>query len=216
MSLSLHLQGLRARFDALALRPPTATADEAARLSAQAATAERLLAWCHHGAGPGQASPAQPGAAPVADQRLAVGALRSAADSDPNPLTAWADAFARQIDGGTRLDALPGRAAGLAFRLGVKLHDAMGWRARQPTDPWDAGWVITTPAALARLRTVWTPRRATLLLADAGASDTLRPCLTVLAQRSAGFRHPVRWLWVGGDIDRPAQHGLPVQRFNLA
>ena len=104
----------------------------------------------------------------------------------------------------------------LAFRLGVKLHDAMGWRPRQPTDPWDAGWVVTTPAALHRLQTVWTPRRATLLLADAGAQDNLRPRLKVLARRSAGFRHPVRWLWVGGEIGGPAQDGLAVQRFNLA
>lgn len=212
----MHLQGLRARFDTLALQAPTAAADEAARLAAQAAHVERLLAWCHRDAGPGRASLGQPGARPAVDLRLAVGALRSAGERDPDALTAWANAFARQIDGGTRLDALPGRAAGLAFRLGVKLHDAMGWRPRQPTDPWDAGWVITTPAALGRLQTLWTPRRATLLLADAGALDTLRPCLAVLAQRSAGLRHPVRWLWVGGENDPPAQDGLPVQRFSLA
>lgn len=216
MSLSLHLQGLRARFDTEALRPPAPSPGEAARLSVQAATAGRLLAWCHRGAGPRRAPPGKPDGRPAAEQRLAVGALRNAADSNPDALTAWADAFARRIDGSHRLEALPGRAAGLAFRLGVKLHDTMWWRARRPTDPWDAGWVITTTAALDRLQTVWTPRRATLLLADAGAQETLRPCLTVLGQRSADFRHPVRWLWVGGEIDRPAQNGLPVQRFNLA
>ena len=69
---------------------------------------------------------------------------------------------------------------------------------------------------LDRLRTLWAPRRATLLLADAGALEILRPCLTVLAERSASFRHPVRWLWVGGEIDLPAQNGLAVQRFSLA
>ncbi|OGB01666.1 MAG: hypothetical protein A3E25_19805 [Burkholderiales bacterium RIFCSPHIGHO2_12_FULL_69_20] len=216
MSLALHLQGLRARFDTLALRAPTAMPDELARLAGQAAAAEQLLAWCHRGAEWQQALQAPPVAPPVVDPRLAVGALHGPANGDPRALAAWADAFARQIDGSHRLEALPGRAAGLAFRLGVKLHDAMGWRPRQPTDPWDAGWVVTTPAALHRLQTVWTPRRATLLLADAGAQETLRPCLTVLGQRSADFRHPVRWLWVGGGIDRPAQNGLPVQRFNLA
>lgn len=215
MSLTLHLRGLRARFDALALRPPAVAADEAARLSAQAATAERLLAWCHRGAGPGQAPLAPPGARPAVDQRLAVGALRGAANGDPVALIAWADAFARQIDGGTQLDALPGRAAGLAFRLRVKLHDATGWRARQGDDPWDAGWVIPKPPALERLRTVWTPRRATLLLAAAGEQEALRPCLTALWQRQQDFRHPVRWLWVGGETDLPAQDELAVLRFSL-
>jgi hypothetical protein len=215
VSLALYLQGLRARFDALALRAPVPRPDEAARLAGQAATAKRLLAWCHHDAGPAQAALAPPGARPAADQRLAVGALRCAGIGDPHALIAWADAFARRIDGGTQLDALPGRAAGLAFRLRVKCHDAMAWRARQPTDPWDAGWVINTPAALARLRTGWTPRRATLLLADVHDADALHAGLAALRQRQGGFRHPVRWLWVGGEVDLPAPPGLAVQRFRL-
>lgn len=212
MSLSRHLRGLRARFDTLALRPPTARPDEAARLSGRAATAQALLDWCHRGAGPGHARQGQPVALPAVALGLAVGALRG---PDALATTAWADAFARRIDGSHRLEALPGRAAGMAYRLGVKFIDAMLWRPRRPTDPWDAGWVFTTPAALDRLRTVWTPRRATLLLADAGAQDALRPCLTALARRSADFRHPVRWLWAGGETDLPAHNGLAVQRFSL-
>lgn len=215
MSLASYLQGLRARFDALALRAPTAGPDEAARLAGQAATTERLLAWCHRGAAQRQALRAQSVAPLGVDHRLAVGALHGPDNGDRPTLAAWAEAFARRIDGSHRLEALPGRAAGLAFRLGVKLHDAMWWRARQPTDPWDAGWVITTPAALDRLQTLWAPRRATLLLADAGAQDTLSPCLTALAHRRAGFGHPVRWLWVGGEINGPVPDGLAAQRFRL-
>jgi hypothetical protein len=111
---------------------------------------------------------------------------------------------------------LPGRAAGLAFRLGVKLHDAMWWRPRQPDDPWDAGWVIDTPPALDRLATGFLPRRATLVLADAQAAGRLRPALAAMAQRQAEFRHPVRWLWVGGEAGLPASDDLPMTRFDLA
>ena len=129
--------------------------------------------------------------------------------------SAWTDHVARQLDGSLHLAALPGRAAGLALRLGVKWHDAMWWRQRHVDDPWDAGWALDTPASLHRLQTAFWPRRATLVLADGQAADVLGPCLAALAERQAGFRHPVRWLWVGGMADTTAKTGLATAIFQL-
>jgi len=132
--------------------------------------------------------------------------------------SAWANAFARQLDGGTALDALPGRLPGLALRLRVKAADAAWWRTRRATDPWDAGWASAAPPALRQLQGAWMPRRATLLLAPAGNASVqaaLALTLATLQQRSAEFRHPVRWLWVAaGNADTPlaAAAGLPCFR----
>ena len=235
MSLSRHVAGLRARFDRLALRPPAAAAASAAasasasaaRPAAQAARsadiletiqpsgptlASQLQAWCWQGAGPGNSAWWQPGAQPKVAQRLAVAALRG---PDAVATTAWANAFARQIDGSARLDALPGTAARLALRLGVKAHDAMWWRARQAGDPWDAGWAINTPPALRHWKARFMPRRATLILADRAEAAALQACLAALVLRSDDLRHPVRWLWVGGADDIAPVLGLVVARFAL-
>jgi hypothetical protein len=208
MSLQSRLLGLGQRFDTLALRPPdVAPASQAGgRLAVDPGSLPwaALWSWCHKGAGPG--------GLPRVDQRLAIGALQG---TDGATAVAFAEALARQIDGSTRLAALPGRAAGLAFRLGVKLHDAMWWRPRQPDDPWDAGWVIDTPLALDRLANGFLPRRATLVLADGQAPERLRPALAAMAQRQADFRHPVRWLWVGGAPDLSAPDLMSMARFDL-
>lgn len=145
-------------------------------------------------------------------QRLAVAALRG---PDAAATIAWANAFARQIDGSARLDALPGTPARLALRLGVKAHDAMWWRARQSDDPWDAGWAINTPPALRHWKARFMPRRATLILADRAETTALQPCLAALMLRSDDLRHPVRWLWVGGEDDIAPVLGLAVARFAL-
>ncbi len=204
MSLVQYLVGLQATFDTQALRPPAAALAERARLQAQAPAARALTAWC------------MAGAVPRMRQPLAVGALRGAVGADAAALATWADAFAREIDGGMRLDALPSQAAGLAWRLRAKLQDAQPWRARQPSDPWDAGWAMSTPPALRRLQGDWMPRRATLVLADAADHEALRLALAALWQRSEGFRHPVRWLWVGGGgAELPAVPGQTVARFSL-
>ena len=93
MSLAGHLQGLRARFDLLALRPP------AGRVSAAGDTLARqqpawagLQAWCRQGAGPGHSAWSQPGAQPQVAQRLAVAALRG---PDETTTQVWAEAVAR-------------------------------------------------------------------------------------------------------------------------
>ena len=245
-----HWQSLHQRFDTLALRPPAVSADDAALARCNPATRAALLAWCGQGAGPGGTAFWQPSALPRVDQRLAIGALRVAANAStvalpapanaealPVPVnaaalrglqatrtglslaaitpSAWIDHVARQLDGSLHLAALPGRATQLAMRLGVKWHDAVWWRQRQIDDPWDAGWALSTPAALHRWQTAFWPRRATLVLADGQAAALLGPYLAALSQRQAGFRHPVRWLWVGGVVDSTAKAGLATATFQL-
>ncbi len=203
MSWADHPVGLRARFDTLALRPPAAAANAPARLRTQAQATQALTAWCMRGSVPRMRQP------------MAVGALRGAPGADAQALTSWVDAFARQIDGGIRLDAMSTRLQGLAWRLQTKLNDARPWRARRPTDPWDAGWAQSSPAALRQLQTNWMPRRATLVLADAADHEALNLALTALWQRHASFRHPVRWLWVGAGGDLPTVPGQALARFGL-
>ncbi len=203
MTIADYLIGLQAGFDTQALRPPAAAQSERARLKAQAVGVRALTAWC------------LTGAVPKPKLRLAVGALRGAVGAEAVALMGWADAFARQMDGGIRLDALPTRAAGLAWRIQAKLNDARPWRSRRPDDPWDAGWALSTPPSLRRLQTAWMPRRATLVLADAADHVALRLALAALWQRHESFRHPVRWLWVGGGTELPAAPGQAVARFNL-
>lgn len=194
MSLARHLRALGARFDAQALRPPAAVAGAATLLQRHATLHDQLQAWCWQGAGPGHAAWWQPGAQPAVGQRLAVAALCGPGGAD---LAGWANAFARQLDGSTRLDKLTSKWGGLQLRLATKLQDAQWWRPRQPTNPWDAGWAINTPAALQQLQHHFLPRRATLVLADANAVQALQPGLAALALRSGDFSHPVRWVWVG-------------------
>ncbi len=204
MSAVDYLVGLQAGFDSQALRPPAVAQGERARLKAQAQATHALTAWC------------LTGAVPKPRQRLAVGALRGSMGADAVALVGWADAFARQLDGGIRLDALPTHAAGLVWRIQTKFNDARPWRQRQPDDPWDAGWARSNPAALRRLQAGWMPRRPTLVLADAADHVALRLALAALWQRHAAFRHPVRWLWVGGGADLPSVPGQAVTCFQLA
>lgn len=199
-----YLVAVQAGFDTEALRPPATATAELARLRAQPQAARALNQWCLNGA------------VPRLRHRLTVGALRAAAGAgDPVALMGWAEAFARHMDGGIRLDALPTRAAGLAWRVRTKLNDARPWRTRRPDDPWDAGWAHSTPGALRRLQTDWMPRRPTLVLADAADHVALRLALTALWQRRERFRHPVRWLWVGGGNDLAAAPGQWVDGFQL-
>lgn len=217
MSLGSHLGRLRARFDLQALRPPapgTSAADD--ELAQQQPAWAGLRAWCQQGAGPGRSAWTQPGAKPAVALRLTVAALRG---PDNTSALAWADAFARQLDGSVALAALSGGATGtaaLVVRLRIKGQDAVWWRTRQPDDPWDAGWAIDTPPARRHWQAGFMPRRATLVLADRREDGCLRQQLAALAARSGDFRHPVRWLWVGGTDDIAAVHGLAVARFTLA
>ena len=203
MSRRHDVIGLQTRYDHLALRPPLASAGEQGRLRAQAAAVQALTQWCLQGA------------VPRVRQRMLVGTLRGASGAEALALASWADAFARQIDGGMRLDAMSTQVQALAWRLRVKLNDALPWRTRLASDPWDAGWALSAPAALRQLQTVWMPRRPTLVLADAADHEALRLALMALWQRHAQFRHPVRWLWVGAGADLPSVPGQLMARFGL-
>lgn len=200
MSIERRLANLRARFDGVALQAPKRAPRQAeqALLSSQAATLGELADWCH--------TPARRGAPGVwhsaATQDLSVATLLGA---DGAATAAFANAFARALDGSTALESMSA-VAGLGFRLQVKLHDAMWWRPRRPADPWDAGWASTAPPAQRRLEGHFLPRRATLILAPGEDSIPLTLALAQLAQRSDEFAHPVRWLWVGAPSLARAEH----------
>ncbi|MBL0150014.1 MAG: hypothetical protein IPP87_15420 [Ideonella sp.] len=201
MSATQALANLRARFDRVALQPPARTprTAEQALASADPEAWARLLTWCNspsqqadHAAWHGKAS-----------NDFAVATLCGPAAAAS---AAWANAFARSLDGSTALEALPGRAAGLLWRARIKLHDAMWWRPRQPSDPWDAGWASTAPPAERQLQHHFLPRRATLILAAGEDSPGLAMALAALAQRGAELQHPLRWLWVGEPQAPAAAH----------
>lgn len=99
---------------------------------------------------------------------------------------AVAEAFCRHLDGDTRMQALS-PWQGRWWRLQIKLREATVWRARQPTDPWDCGY-LARPAAAAPLAQ-FKPRRATFLVLDAPPTwaPTRHP------------RHPLRLLTLGAE-----------------
>lgn len=171
------LKTLTARFDLQALNPP--------RLSA-APPPDQHPAWAALSAF----------CAPVRQPRWAVATLSG------DGATALADAFACMLDGSVRLAGL-GRAAGIAWRLQVKLQDVMPWRGLQPGDPWDAGWARSAPASVRWLAKGFEPRRATLLLSPTGERGPLTLPVATLAQRSDQMAHPLRWLWVEDLPDEP-------------
>lgn len=111
----------------------------------------------------------------------------------PGEAAAVAEVFSRHLDGDTRLRALP-RAAGWAWRLHVKLCDALPWRARRNDDPWDCGYLRQPSAAApwAQLRL----RRPTLVVLEAGTSE---PEPSSLARRPAHPRWPLCLLHLGAE-----------------
>lgn len=186
-------RSLVARYDGEVMRvePPTAPARAAGSWSdAQQATWTRLHAWCFAGAGDGRSPFWQPWVLPRVEQRFSATALAGGSDDEAQLV----EAFSRHLDGSDQLAAAGGAVAGLLLRLRVKRNDALWWRARQPSDPWDCGYLIGETAALHRFQ----PRRATLMVADQSLPDAaLREALQVLQARSAGFHHPVRLLVLG-------------------
>lgn len=189
--LKARIAGLMARYDAQALsvEPPAPLPSAAPHLAAQQAALQKLHAWCARGAG-GRDSPfLRPWQRPALVQPVSVAVLRGAQ-------VAWlAEAFSRQLDGSDQLAAAGGRWAGLWLRLRVKFNDAQWWRARQPTDPWDAGYLLNNPVARQALRR-FVPRRATLLVASGWPADAVLDAVATLQGRRAAFLHPVRLLVV--------------------
>lgn len=217
MSATQALANLRARFDTVALQAPAAAprATEQALRQRDPATWAQLLDWCHT---PDARSTQAPWHGRASND-FAVAQLLAADDANVSDhLRPWAQALARHIDGSVALEALPGRLPGLAWRARIKLNDAMWWRPRQASDPWDAGWASTSPPAERQLQNRFLPRRATLILAQAADSDGLRLALASLAQRGAELQHTLRWLWVGALPEAARPHGAhlqPARQFHL-
>ncbi|MDO9435490.1 hypothetical protein [Hydrogenophaga sp.] len=197
-TVAAWVRTLLARFDGMVLRvaPPASTGTSLEGAADHQGVFSSLQAWCFAGAGDGRSPLVRPWVLPRVDQRFAVARFAQGA---ANQLAPYVDAFARHIDGTDQLAAAGGRWAELCLRLRVKLNDAAWWRARQPADPWDAGYLIGEPQDWQGFQ----PRRATLMLVEVGGlSDAaLREALRILNANSAGYRHPVRVLVLGRHID---------------
>ncbi len=153
---------------------------------------ERLRAWCFDGAGPGGRPFWRPWAAARVDRRFATTSFtRDFAAAH----TATIESLCWHLDGGDQLAAAGGAWAKLGLRLRVKCRDALWWRARQPTDPWDCGHLIGSPEALHALQR-FRPRRATLMVATGLEEAALREAQRTLEANRARFEHPVRLLVV--------------------
>lgn len=205
-SIAVRIGALLARFDGAVMRvePPHTVDSTAVPLNAaQQAIWARLHAWCFVGAGDGRSPFWRPGALPRVEQRFTVATLANGPDAERAPLV---EAFARHLDGSEQLAAAHGALAGLLLRLRVKRDDALWWRARQPSDPWDCGHLIGEPHALQRFQ----PRRATLMVADASLNDAaLHEAVHVMQTNSARFHHPVRLLVVGRSSEALAWSSTP-------
>ncbi len=184
-STAARLGTLLARFDGAVLRVEPAQAVGHCPAPPVATAIEAALqAWCFTGA------------------RFAVATLQG----PPAERAALVEAFSRRLDGSDQLAAAGGALAGLWLRLRVKGQDAMWWRARQPSDPWDAGYLTGEAAAWRAFR----PRRATLVVAEPGLDDAaLAEAVRILAANSGGVHQPVRLLVPGRSIDARAWSSTP-------
>ena len=197
---------LIARYDDEALRPwPTGdfglswagpTGD------VQVCAWQRLHAWCYAGAGTGRSPFWCPWLMPDVSQRFSIAVLTGDSGVGKSHL---AEALSRKLDGSVDLEACTSCLGALRFRLQVKLDNCQWWRSRQGSDPWDSGYLVEDPAARARL-TGFSPRRATLIVADELSPQSLILAIEALNARRADFRHPVRLLII--DAVMPGSLGL--------
>lgn len=186
-----------ARYDLAALRPPAPCSGNP---DPDPATWQHLQRWCQEGSGPGGSPLWAPRALPSVEQRLSVAQLRC---DDAGTASRLAAQLMLERDGSLQLLACNTAMSQLALRLKTRLHDLMWWRQRQPSDPWDSGYVIDTPAGVQALSR-FMPRRATLLVAAHMAPDTLSAVLDDLHSRQARFACPVRVLVLGPMPATPA------------
>lgn len=186
-----RMANLVARYDGqtLSVEPPEPLPRSGPLTAVQQAAWQHLQAWCASGAGDDLSPLWRPLQRPALAQPVSVAVLRGALGAQ------LAEAFSRQLDGSDQLAGAGGRWAGRWLRLCVKLQDAQWWRARQPSDPWDAGYLLSTPAARMALQR-FVPRRATLLVASGWQPDALLEAVVTLQARCAVFLHPVRVLVV--------------------
>lgn len=186
---------LLARYDQAALRvqPPAPSAPwPVGALPARGMQA--LLDWCFQGTAPGRRPLWWPWGRAQLEQRFAVAALAGAA-SGP----ALAEALSRHIDGSDQLQTCASGRARIGLRLRVKWHDLLWWRARRPDDPWDSGYLVDGPAALAALQS-FRPRRASLLVCVDLPAPAVQARVAVLRAGQSRFAHPVRLLVVGTPV----------------
>lgn len=174
----LDWTGLRARFDTRALQAYVLAANAPAAPVQQAWPA--LHAWCL--------------AAPALRFALAVPALHAAAEAP-----ARARSLALQLDGSHALRACSSAAARWRLRLRVKWQDLQGGDEAAGLVPvlpasriWDSGRARGDALALAALL----PRRPSFVVVDEGPPQAMLQALAGLQARAAGFRHPVRVLWL--------------------
>jgi hypothetical protein len=201
---------LSARFDLAALHPPAPLPARQVRHPGQDHAAwPALQRWCLAGAGPGTRPFWRPGSAPAIGEHCTVAALT---DADLATQRALAQALCLERDGSLQLQACCTAFSRLQLRAATKLHDAMWWRARQPANAWDCGYVIDTPAGLQALAR-FVPRRATLVVAEGLSIDVLRTVAAGLQARQAQFAHAVRLLVIGAD---PMPPGLAVTSIEVA
>ncbi len=198
MAFTAHLAALSARYDARLMRAP-----EAPPVAVASADWRPLQDWCLAGAGPGGTPFWQPGALPRVGQRFALAQWTGEA--------AVVQAWALALDGSTRLAAQRGAAGRLALRLRTKLDDGCWWRRRAAGDPWDAGHLLDSDAALARLQQGFQPRRATLLIAGAMDPARLAAAIQALQRHAGGLHHPVRLLCLA---DAPVPAAAPLSRLD--
>jgi hypothetical protein len=170
---SVWRQGL-ARYDGAALCPPEVAGRPTAE---EQATFDALRCWC----------------LAAAPRRLAMAALDAA---EPAAASRLAALLALERDGSWQLEACGSPVARLQLRVLTQLRDVTGWGTRRDSHPWDSGTLRDTAAGLQAL-TRFTPRRATLIVADRIAPIRLQEALASLSRRSPTMRHPVCVLIIG-------------------
>jgi hypothetical protein len=181
------------RFDTGVLQAlPASISPRAVASDQQADALARLKTWCLAGAGPARAPWWRPWALPSIEQRLSV--MVWAGEGTP-VLWPVAQDFCRDIDGSQRLQALPSRWTGWAWRLRIKLFECAWWWGATAHLPWDAGQAMADPVALARWA-LFRPRRACLIVARDLTFDQTEKILGHLQTQSPRYAHAVRLLLV--------------------
>jgi hypothetical protein len=199
---------LSARFDRRVL---VVTAPGLALNTPQAAPALDLAApterWCTQGLGHGALPWWAPLRRPVVDLPVAFATLQT----KPNhPMPAWIQTLADRLDGTEVLAALPSPQHKFWYRLQVKWCDVRWWRPRQPTDPWDCGY-LQPQATLADVA-AFRPRRATLVVVLGLPPQPLMDLVRTIQTESTAYRQPVRLLLTDAHAHNTlAQAGVPHQ-----
>jgi len=187
---------LFARYDGELMRSPPATEPGSKRLGPLDAAQQRawaaLESWCRAGVGDGRSPFWRPRQLPDVPERFSLAAMVGGNSAGRSHL---AETFALHLDRNDELAALSAdsRLKGWCLKLAVKWHELWWWRKRHPRQPWDCGYLLEHPAAMARLAH-FRPRRPTLIIADELRDGSLEQVLQALGTAKADFRHPVRLL----------------------